>query len=65
MGGQPVTRTFDRAKLTQLLGEAERDRFWGSLELSYQDGQLVLVRRTETFKIRQENYSHGNPPTNR
>ena len=55
-------RNFDRTKLAQLLSEAERSHFWGSLELSYQEGQLVLVRRTETFKIRsQENYSHGHP----
>jgi hypothetical protein len=53
-------RNVDRTKLTQLLSEVERDRFWGSLELTYQEGQLVLMRRTETFKIRshQENYSH-------
>jgi hypothetical protein len=54
-------RNFDRTKLTQLLSEAERERFWGSLELTYQDGQTVLVRKTETFKIRQENYSNARP----
>jgi hypothetical protein len=58
-------RNFDPAKLTQLLTDVERDRFWGNLELTYQNGQLVLVRKTETFKIRsQENYSHARP-TNR
>lgn len=54
-------RNFDPAKLTQLLTEVERERFWGSLELNYQDGQLVLVRKTETFKIRQENHSNVRP----
>jgi hypothetical protein len=54
-------RNFDPAKLTQLLTEVERARFWGSLELNYQDGQLVLVRKTETFKIRQENHSNVRP----
>jgi hypothetical protein len=54
-------RNFDPAKLTQLLTEVERNRFWGNLELNYQDGQLVLVRKTETFKIRQENYSNARP----
>jgi hypothetical protein len=54
-------RNFDRTKLTQLLSEAERDRFWGSLELTYQDGQPVIVRKTQTFKIRQENYSYAQP----
>jgi hypothetical protein len=50
----------DRTKLAQLLSEAEQKRFWGTLELTYQGGQLVLVRKTETFKIHpQENNSHA------
>jgi len=52
-------RIFDRTKLTQLLAEVERERFWGSVELNYQEGQLVLVRKSETFKIRPENYSNA------
>lgn len=53
-------RNFDQTKLTQLLAEAESERFWGSLELTYQEGQLVLVRKSETFKIKsQENYSNA------
>jgi hypothetical protein len=33
-----------------------RSAFGGTLELTYQDGQLALVRKTETFKIHpQEN----------
>ena len=54
-------RTFDRTKLTQLLTEVERECFWGNLELTYQDGQLVLVRKSETFKIQPENYSNARP----
>jgi hypothetical protein len=39
--------TFEISKLT---GDLERSRFYGSVELKFEDGRLVLIRKTETFK---------------
>ena len=44
-GRPPVT-----PDISELTHELERSRFYGSLELKYEDGRLVLIRRTETFK---------------
>jgi hypothetical protein len=35
---------------TELLRDLERIRFYGSLELKFENGRLVLVRKTETIK---------------
>jgi hypothetical protein len=36
--------------IPQMLSELTRARFWGSVQIDYQNGQPVLVRKTETFK---------------
>jgi hypothetical protein len=36
--------------IPQLTNELERSRFYGSLELKYEDGRLVLIRKTETYR---------------
>ena len=33
-----------------MLADLERQRFFGSIELKYEGGQIVLIRRTETIK---------------
>jgi hypothetical protein len=38
------------ATIPELTVELERSRFYGSLELKYEGGRLVLIRKTETFK---------------
>jgi hypothetical protein len=32
------------------LGSVEKERFFGEFTLMFQDGVLVLVRKTETYK---------------
>lgn len=39
------------AALTDLLRSLEQAKFYGSVELKYESGRLVLVRKTETLKI--------------
>jgi len=39
------------SELSRLLEEAKAERLWGSIQLDFQDGELVLIRRTETRKI--------------
>lgn len=36
--------------ISELARELEKSRFYGSLELKYEDGRLVLIRKTETFR---------------
>ena len=36
--------------LLSLLGQLERERFFGEVQLSFQNGMLTLVRQTRTIK---------------
>lgn len=36
--------------IPQLLTKLERERFYGAIELKFEAGKVVLVRKTETFK---------------
>ena len=36
--------------LTPLLAELERNRFYGSIELKFEAGRIVLLRKTEMIK---------------
>ena len=42
--------------LSEILNELERERFFGSVELKFESGAVVLVRKTETIKPNNENY---------
>ncbi len=37
-------------RLDQLLAQLERQRFYGSVEVKFEVGRVVLVRKTETIK---------------
>lgn len=38
---------------TALLGDLERAAFWGSLEIKFESGNVVLIKKTETLKPSQ------------
>ncbi len=38
-------------EVTKLLKEAQAGKFWGNIQLDFQDGELVLIRKTETIKV--------------
>jgi hypothetical protein len=41
----------------QLLNKLEQDRFFGSLEIKFESGKPVLLRKTETIKsLTSDNY---------
>jgi len=44
-------------KLNEMLQKAQQERFWGSIQIDFQEGAVVLIRRTETFKPKVENNS--------
>jgi hypothetical protein len=47
-------------QLQQMIEAAQRSRLWGQIQLDFQNGALVLIRRTETFKLEENNQSYGN-----
>lgn len=42
----------DKEIIDKYITEAQRARFWGSLQLDFQDGALALIRKEETIKIK-------------
>ncbi len=40
----------------ELLAELERARFYGSLEIKFEAGRIVILRKTETIKPTREDY---------
>lgn len=47
-----------------LLADLVRTRFWGSIQIDYQDGRPLLIRKTETQKVALESSSKGNTHAN-
>jgi hypothetical protein len=39
----------------RILAELARDRFYGSVEIKFEAGKAVLLRKTETIKPAEEN----------
>lgn len=50
--------TFKPEAISSLLTELTRSRFWGSIEITYQNGEPTLVRKTETTKV-ASNFNGG------
>ena len=48
--------------VAELLCELEKSRFYGSLELKYEDGRLVLIRKSETYRPMENPNRHDNKP---
>jgi hypothetical protein len=44
----------ESAKAQEVLRELERTRFWGSIQFDYQDGQIILLRKTQTMKLNSQ-----------
>ena len=45
--------------LIQLLRQLEQSRFYGSVELKYEVGRVVLIRKSETFKPCESGYGNN------
>jgi len=43
------------------LREAAKPGFWGQIQIDYQDGQPVLIRKTETTKLEGNNPDYDRP----
>ena len=38
--------------VSKYVRDAQQARLWGMLQLDFQDGQLTLIRREETIKVK-------------
>ena len=47
-----------------LVGDLERQRFYGTLEVKFEAGRAVLVRKSETIKLNHEGYRDNRGQTN-
>jgi hypothetical protein len=47
------------SELVQLLRQLEQSRFYGSVELKYEAGHVVLIRKSETLKPNEPNYGNN------
>ena len=44
--------------ISKILDDLTRSKFWGSVQIDYQNGEPTLVRKTETTKV-VSHFSHG------
>jgi hypothetical protein len=49
-----------RETLTDLLRELESSRFYGSVELKFENGHVTIARKAETLKFTRPNHSRDN-----
>jgi hypothetical protein len=47
--------------VSALLRQAEDSRLWGNIQLDFQDGRIILIRRSETLKPTSEGTTHAQP----
>lgn len=45
-----LTNTLTVENISKLLTDLARLRFWGQVQIDYQDGEPILVRKSETLK---------------
>ena len=45
--------------LTELLRSLEAGRFYGSLELKYESGRIVVARKTESLKLSEPDFRNN------
>jgi len=47
-------------KVLDTIGRYIRERLWGTIQIDFQDGEVILVRRTETEKVEHpKGNTHG------
>jgi len=48
-------RVQSEATVESIIAELKRTHYWGSLELKFESGLLVLLRKSETLKLNNFN----------
>jgi hypothetical protein len=42
------------SELANILDRLQRERFYGSLEIRYEAGQIVVMKKTESIKLKED-----------
>lgn len=50
--------------LDHALRKLEESRFYGTVELKYESGRIVLIRKTETIKPTEASYGNNRSASN-
>jgi len=48
----------------KMLADLEQQKFYGTLELKFEAGKVVLIRKTESFKPLDPTYRNNGSPSN-
>jgi len=44
----------------EVLAQIAKERFWGNVQFDFQDGEITVIRKTETIKVQgKENNRRG------
>ncbi len=46
-------------ELIEMLKKLDQGRFYGSLEIKFEAGKVVLIRKSESFKPTEPNYGNN------
>jgi hypothetical protein len=50
--------------LTSFLADLERNHFYGSVEIKFENGNVILIRKTENLKLTQPDYGNARGTAN-
>jgi ribosomal protein S1 len=45
-------------EVIKMLEKAQKEKLWGNLQIDFHNGEIVLVRKTETTKLGTESTRH-------
>jgi hypothetical protein len=62
--GKGRTHEMSSVSAAEMVRELERTQFYGSLEIKFEGGRAVLLRKTETIKPAERNYRDNRGATN-
>jgi hypothetical protein len=48
----PEPKVYDPRSVLKLFVETARERFWGSITFSFQNGTMVMIRKESTQKVK-------------
>ena len=54
-----VRGELEMYSIQHILTELEREKFYGSVEVKFEAGKVVILRKTETIKPSSENYRNN------
>jgi hypothetical protein len=50
-------------EIVAMLQKAQRESFWGQIQIDFHRGEVTLIRKTETFKPKENTLHEQHKPT--